>query len=89
MDIFPISNFQLLILMVIPFLFWVQKRAIKKGQLVKVEYAKPRRLFWAVSLSAIAAIPGFMIGNMIFIALAIVGGIYLYFFKQWYELKRD
>lgn len=89
MDIFPISNIQLLILMVILFLLWVQKGAIKKGQLVKIEYSKPRRLFWAVSLLAIAAVPGFVFGNMIFIAMAIAGGIYLYFFKQWYEFKRD
>lgn len=56
MPMFTLSIYQLLPLLVIVLLLILQQRAIKKGQLVKVQYSKEKRLFWALlSASLVAA----------------------------------
>lgn len=87
MDMLSFSSAQLLILAVICVALFLQKKAIKNGDLVKVEYSKPKRLFWAVLISSIVACNSIIFGNIYFILLAVAMGCYLYFFKQYYAFK--
>ena len=86
---FAVSYTQLLIFISICVLLVWQRVAIKKGNLVKVEYSKPKRFIWAFVISALVATNGIVFGNIYFVFFAIAFGIYLYFFKQWYQPKRD
>jgi hypothetical protein len=89
MEIFShINNVQLFFFIGIVFLLLLQKIAMKKGCFVKVEYSKPKRLFWAILISLIIAFNGLFIGSMYFIPSAIAIGFYLYFYKQYYTFRR-
>jgi len=89
MEIFShINNIQLFILIGIIFLLLLQKIAMKKGCFVKVEYSKPKRLFWAILISLIIASNSIFLNSMYFIPLAVVIGFYLYFYKQYYTFRR-
>ncbi len=89
MDSFSFLNAQFLVFVVIVALLVIQMFALKKGYFVKVEYSKPRKLFWAVFISSILAVNSIIFGNMYFLLLAVVLGVYLYFFKQYYAFKRN
>ena len=88
MDFSSISMVQLGLFVVICLLLALQMRAKKQGLLVKVDYSKSQRMFWAVLVALIPAFHGLMFGNYFFIALAVAGGIYLYFVKQYYTWVR-
>lgn len=87
MPMFTLSIYQLLPLLVIVLLLILQQRAIKKGQLVKVQYSKAKRLGWALLISMLFAINSITFDNLFFLLPAVVLGIYLYYFKQYYALK--
>ena len=87
MDISSFPTVPLIIMVVVCALLIVQKIAMKNGYFVKVEYSKPKRLFWAVVISLIVACNSVVFGNVYFILLAVVIGFYLYFFKQYYVIK--
>jgi len=89
MDMSSFSILQLLIFVGICVLLFLQKIAMKNGHFVKVEYSKPKRLFWAVLISSIIACPGIYLGNIYFVLFAVSIGFYLYFFKQWYAHNRE
>jgi len=89
MDILLYINEQLFILIVIGLLLLLQRIAVKKGKFVKVEYNKPKRLFWAVFISLIIASNSITFGSIYFIPLAAAIGYYLYFYKQYYAFKRN
>ena len=89
MDVFShINNVQLFIFIGIVFLLLLQQITMKKGYFVKVEYSKPKRLFWAILISLIIASNSIILGSMYFIPLAVVIGSYLYFYKQYYTFRR-
>lgn len=87
MDILLLPKFPLIIAVGICVMLVLQEIAKRKGYLVKVEYSKPKRLFWAVLISLIVACNSVVLENMYFILLAFVIGLYLYFFKQYYTVK--
>lgn len=87
MDIASFSSVQLIIVLGICILLFLQKKAIKKEYFVKVEYSKPKRLFWAVLTSSIIASNSIIFEDMFFVLLAFVIGLYLYFFKQYYVVN--
>jgi hypothetical protein len=89
MDSFSFLNAQFFVFVVIVALLVIQMFALRKGNLVKVEYTKQRRLFWAIISSSIVAVTSIFSGNMYFLLLAVVLGLYLYFFKQYYAFKRN
>ncbi len=78
----------LIIALVVCVLLFLQSIAIKSGRFVKVEYSKPKRLFWAVLISLIVASNTVVSGELYFLLLAVAVGFYLYFFKQYYAIKR-
>ncbi len=78
----------LIIALVVCVLLFLQSIAMKSGRFVKVEYSKPKRLFWAVLISLIVAINTVVSGELYFLLLAVAVGFYLYFFKQYYAIKR-
>lgn len=86
---FSFLNAQSLVLVVIVALLVIQMFALKKGHFVKVEYTKPRKLFWAIFISSIFAVNSIIFGNFYFLLLAVALGLYLYFFKQYYAFKRN
>jgi ABC-type spermidine/putrescine transport system permease subunit II len=83
-----INTIQLCILIGIGFLLLLQQVGMKKGYFVKVGYSKPKRLFWAILISLIIASNSVVSGTLYPILLAIFIGFYLYFYKQYFELKR-
>ncbi len=87
MDMLSFFSVPLLLLTVICILLFLQRLAIKNGRLVKAEYSKPKRLFWAVLIASIVACNSITLGNYYFIVLAVAIGVYLYFFKQYYAFK--
>ena len=87
MPMFTLSIYQLLPLLVIVLLLMLQQRAIKKGQFVKVQYSKAKRLFWALLSAALVAINCITFNNLFLLLPAVAIGIYLYYFKQYYALK--
>ncbi len=78
----------LIIALVVCVLLFLQSIAMKSGRFVKVEYSKPKRLFWAVLISLIVASNTVVSGELYFLLLAVAVGFYLYFFKQYYAIKR-
>lgn len=78
----------LIFVVVVCVLLLLQSIAIKSGRFVKVEYSKPKRLFWAVLISLIVASNTVVSGELYFLLLAVAVGFYLYFFKQYYAIKR-
>lgn len=87
MPVFTLSIYQLVPLLVIVFLLILQQRAIQKGQLVRVQYSKAKRLFWALLISMLFAINSLTFDNLLLLIPAMVLGIYLYYFKQYYARK--
>lgn len=71
------------------FFLYLQKLAIKKGLLVKVEYSKPRKLFWAALIFVIVASNSIITGYPHLIVLGIGLGLKLYFTKEFYALNRN
>lgn len=88
MDISSFPTVPLIIMVGVCVLLILQKIAMKNGHFVKVEYSRPKRLFWALLISSIVAFNSVVSGNMYFILLAVVIGLYLYFFKQYYAINR-
>ncbi len=78
----------LIVFLVVCVLLFLQSIAMKSGRFVKVEYSKPKRLFWAVLISLIVASNTVVSGELYFLLLAVAVGFYLYFFKQYYAIKR-
>lgn len=78
----------LIIFLVICALLFLQSIAMKRGHFVKVEYSKSKRLFWALLISLMVASNSVVSGNIYFLLLAVAIGFYLYFFKQYYAIKR-
>jgi asparagine N-glycosylation enzyme membrane subunit Stt3 len=87
MPMFTLSIYQLLPLLVIVLLLMLQQRAIKKGQLVKVQYSKAKRLFWALLSAALVAVNAMIFNHLVLLLPAVVIGLYLYYFKQYYALQ--
>lgn len=87
MPMFSLSVYQLLPLLVIALLLILQQRAIKKGQLVKVYYSKAKRLGWALLIASLVAVNAITFNNFVLLLPAVVIGLYLYYFKQYYALK--
>lgn len=87
MSMFSLSVYQLLPLLVIVLLLVLQQRAIKKGQLVKVQYSKAKRLFWALLIASLVAVNAITFNNFVLLLPAVAIGLYLYYFKQYYTLK--
>ena len=89
MDNFSFLNTQFLVFVVIVVLLVIQMFALKNGHFVKVEYTKPRKLFWAIVISSIFAVNSIVFESLYFLPLAVALGLYLYFFKQYYAFKRN
>ncbi len=88
MDLSLFPTIQIIIFVALFVLLCLEKIAIKNGRFVKVEYSKPKRLFWAVLIASIVACNSVILGNFYFIVLGVAIGLYLYFFKQYYEIDR-
>ncbi len=87
MPMFTLSLYQLLPLLVIVLLLILQQRAIKKGQLVKVQYSKEKRLFWALLSASLVAANAIIFNHVVLLLPAVAIGFYLYYFKQYYALQ--
>ena len=64
MDVSSFPIVPLIIIVVICVLLLLQNFAKKNGYFVKVEYSKPKRLFWAVLISLIVASNSVVFGGV-------------------------
>ena len=87
MDVLQILGDWWLFYVVLGLVFVLQGFAIVKGYLVKVEYSQPKRLFWAILISAIVASSYFVSGNVLSLIMSLLIGIFLYYKKQYYALR--
>lgn len=88
MNVSSLPMAPLIVFLVVCVLLFLQSIVMKHGRFMKVEYSKPKRLFWAVLISLIVASNTVISGELYFLLLAVAVGFYLYFFKQYYAIKR-
>ena len=87
MDVLQILGNWWLLYVVLGLVFVLQGFAIVKGYLVKVEYSQPKRLLWAILISAIFASSYLVTDNIFSLIMSVLIGIFLYYKKQYYALR--